>query len=105
MAIARAFAAKPDLVICDEVTSALDVSVQAQVLSILKDLQRRSNTACLFISHDLGVIRQMASRVVVMRDGRVREAGPTDAVFREPADDYTRMLLAAASRGYANLPP
>ena len=105
VAIARAFAAKPDLVICDEVTSALDVSVQAQVLSILKDLQRRSNTACLFISHDLGVIRQMASRVVVMRDGRVREAGPTDAVFREPADDYTRMLLAAASRGYANLPP
>ena len=104
MAIARAFAAKPDLVICDEVTSALDVSVQAQVLALLKDLQARSRTACLFISHDLGVIRQVASRVIVLRDGRVREAGPTDTVFRSPADDYTRMLLAAASRGYANLP-
>jgi len=105
VAIARAFAAKPDLVICDEVTSALDVSVQAQVLALLKDLQARSRTACLFISHDLGVIRQVARRVVVMRDGRVCEAGTTDEVFRAPADGYTRMLLAAASRGYANLPP
>ena len=104
VAIARAFAAKPDLIVCDEVTSALDVSVQAQVLALLKDLQSRFRTACLFISHDLGVIRQVASRVVVMRDGAVREAGDTDAVFRAPADDYTRMLLAAASRGYANLP-
>jgi peptide/nickel transport system ATP-binding protein len=104
VAIARAFAAKPDLVICDEVTSALDVSVQAQVLALLKDLQARSKTACLFISHDLGVIRQVASRVIVLRDGTVREAGATDAVFRAPADDYTRLLLAAASRGYANLP-
>jgi peptide/nickel transport system ATP-binding protein len=104
VAIARAFAAKPDLIVCDEVTSALDVSVQAQVLSLLEDLQSRSRTACLFISHDLGVIRQVASRVVVMRDGAVREAGDTDAVFRAPADEYTRMLLAAASRGYANLP-
>jgi peptide/nickel transport system ATP-binding protein len=104
VAIARAFAAKPDLIVCDEVTSALDVSVQAQVLTLLKDLQSRSKTACLFISHDLGVIRQVASRVVVLRDGTVREAGDTDTVFRAPADDYTRLLLAAASRGYANLP-
>jgi peptide/nickel transport system ATP-binding protein len=104
VAIARAFAAKPDLVICDEVTSALDVSVQAQVLALLKDLQARTNAACLFISHDLGVIRQVASRVVVLREGLVREAGTTEAVFRAPADDYTRLLLAAASRGYANLP-
>jgi peptide/nickel transport system ATP-binding protein len=104
VAIARAFAAKPDLVVCDEVTSALDVSVQAQVLALLKELQARLRTACLFISHDLGVIRQVASRVVVLRDGTVREAGGTDEVFRAPSDDYTRMLLAAASRGYANLP-
>jgi len=104
VAIARAFAAKPDLVICDEVTSALDVSVQAQVLALLKELQQRSGTACLFISHDLGVIRQVAGRVVVLRDGTVREAGATGAVFARPADDYTRKLIDAASRGYGNLP-
>jgi peptide/nickel transport system ATP-binding protein len=104
VAIARAFAAKPDLVICDEVTSALDVSVQAQVLELLRDLQARSGTACLFISHDLGVIRQVAPRVVVLRDGTVREAGATQAVFRAPRDDYTRLLIDAASRGYGNLP-
>ncbi len=104
VAIARAFAAAPDLIICDEITSAIDVSVQAQVLVLLKSLQQRSGTACLFISHDLGVIGQVASRIVVLRDGTVREAGATQAVFREPADDYTRLLIAAASRGYANLP-
>src|SRR5688572_980064 len=104
VAIARAFAAHPDLVICDEVTSALDVSVQAQVLALLKDLQQRSGTACLFISHDLGVIRQVAQRVVVLREGTVREAGATREVFRAPRDDYTRLLIDAASRGYGNLP-
>jgi peptide/nickel transport system ATP-binding protein len=104
VAIARAFAASPDLVICDEITSALDVSVQAQVLALLKGLQERSGTACLFISHDLGVIGQVAGRVVVLRDGTVREAGRTQAVFRQPADDYTRLLVEAASRGYARLP-
>jgi peptide/nickel transport system ATP-binding protein len=104
VAIARAFAAGPDLIICDEVTSALDVSVQAQVLALLKDLQAKSGTACLFISHDLGVISQVAGRVVVLRDGRVRECGDTHAVFRAPADEYTRLLIDAASRGYRNLP-
>jgi peptide/nickel transport system ATP-binding protein len=104
VAIARAFAANPDLIICDEITSALDVSVQAQVLSLLKALQEKSGAACLFISHDLGVIAQVAARVVVLRDGTVREAGATQAVFRRPADDYTRLLIAAATRGYANLP-
>ena len=103
VAIARAFAAEPDLVICDEITSALDVSVQAQVLELLRGLQERSGVACLFISHDLGVIHQVASRVVVLRDGTVRETGPTQAVFRAPADSYTRMLLQAATRGYGNL--
>jgi peptide/nickel transport system ATP-binding protein len=104
VAIARAFAAAPDLIVCDEITSALDVSVQAQVLALLKDLQERTGTACLFISHDLGVIRQVAGRVVVLRDGTVREAGATQAVFRKPADEYTRLLIDAASRGYGNLP-
>ena len=104
VAIARAFAARPDLVICDEVTSALDVSVQAQVLDLFRDLQARSGTACLFISHDLGVIRQVASRVVVLREGTVRETGATREVFGAPRDDYTRLLIDAASRGYGNLP-
>jgi len=104
VAIARAFAAKPDLVICDEVTSALDVSVQAQVIALLKDLQQRNGAACLFISHDLGVIRQVAGRVVVLRDGTIRETGTTKAVFQKPADEYTRLLIDAASRGYVNLP-
>jgi peptide/nickel transport system ATP-binding protein len=104
VALARAFAAGPDLLVCDEVTSALDVSVQAQVLALLRGLQERSGVACLFISHDLGVIHQVASRVVVLRDGTVREAGPTQSVFRRPQDGYTRLLLEAASRGYGNLP-
>jgi peptide/nickel transport system ATP-binding protein len=104
VAIARAFAADPDLIICDEITSALDVSVQAQVLELLKSLQRRSGAACLFISHDLGVIAQVAARVVVLRDGTVRETGATAEVFRRPADPYTRTLVDAATRGYANLP-
>ena len=104
MAIARAFAARPELIICDEITSALDVSVQAQVLELLKSLQARSGAACLFISHDLGVIAQVAARVVVLRDGTVRETGATREVFRRPADDYTRTLVDAATRGYANLP-
>jgi peptide/nickel transport system ATP-binding protein len=104
VAIARAFAAKPDLIICDEITSALDVSVQAHVLELLRAMQQRTGAACLFISHDLGVINQVAPRVVVLRDGTVRDAGPTQNVFRDPRDDYTRLLIEAASRGYGNLP-
>jgi peptide/nickel transport system ATP-binding protein len=104
VAIARAFAAEPDLIVCDEVTSALDVSVQAQVLELVKALQRDSGVACLFISHDLGVIRRMADRVVVLQGGVVREAGSTNAVFDRPTHAYTRLLLKAAARGYANLP-
>lgn len=98
VAIARAFAAEPDLVICDEITSALDVSVQAQVLELLLALQRKTGTAYLFISHDLGVIRRMADRVVVLRHGEVCEAGPTEDVFRAPRSDYTRLLLEATAQ-------
>jgi peptide/nickel transport system ATP-binding protein len=98
IAIACAFAAKPDLILCDEVTSALDVSVQAQVLELLKAIQIKTGVACVFISHDLGVIRQIASRVVVLQKGVVAEAGHTEEVFAKPKDDYTQLLLTAASR-------
>ncbi len=98
VAIARAFAAEPDLVLCDEITSALDVSVQAHVLELLKALQEKSGAACVFISHDLGVVKQVADYVIVLHQGAVIEAGSTLALFRRPSHRYTRLLLAAASR-------
>ncbi len=98
VAIARAFAAEPDLLLCDEITSALDVSVQAHVLELLKGIQRKSGAACLFISHDLGVIKRVADETVVLKDGMVVEMGPTHSIFENPSHDYTRLLLAAASR-------
>ncbi|MBO9353037.1 dipeptide ABC transporter ATP-binding protein [Bordetella petrii] len=105
VAIARAFAAEPDLIVCDEITSALDVSVQAQVLDLLLELQRKTGTAYLFISHDLGVVRRMADRVVVLRHGEVCEAGPTGQVFLSPRSDYTRLLLQATALHSVNAPP
>lgn len=98
VAIACAFAAKPDLILCDEVTSALDVSVQAHVLELLKAIQEKTGVACVFISHDLGVVKQVANKVIVLQKGVVAEAGPTEDVFAKPTHDYTRLLLAAASR-------
>lgn len=107
VAIARAFTANPDLILCDEITSALDVSVQAHVLELLKGIQTKTGAACLFISHDLGVVKQVADQTVVLQKGQVVEAGPTRTVFDNPSHQYTRLLLAAASRreDYANLPP
>jgi len=98
IAIACAFAAKPDLILCDEVTSALDVSVQAKVLELLKAIQTKTGVACVFISHDLGVVKQVANRVIVLQKGVVAEAGFTKDVFAKPKDEYTQLLLAAASR-------
>ena len=98
VAIARAFTAQPDLILCDEVTSALDVSVQAHVLKLLKGIQTKTGAACLFISHDLGVVKQVADKTVVLQKGQVVEAGGTRMVFDKPAHTYTRLLLAAASR-------
>ena len=96
VAIGRALAAKPDLLICDEVTSALDVSVQAAVVELLQELQRDFGLSMLFITHNLGVVACLADTVLVMNEGSVCEAGSVADVLSAPSDDYTRRLLSAA---------
>jgi len=96
IAIARAVVLEPKLILLDEPTSALDISVQKQVLALLRDLQKRHGMSYLFISHDLKVVRAIAHRVLVMKDGQVIESGKTESVFESPQHDYTRTLLEAA---------
>ena len=97
--IAMALANKPDLLIADEPTTALDVTVQAQILKLLKDLQKEFGMALLLITHDLGIVRNMADHVCVMQKGKIVEAGAAKAVFANPQHEYTKMLLAAEPKG------
>jgi microcin C transport system ATP-binding protein len=96
IAIARAMALDPQFVVLDEPTSALDMSVQAQIVELLRDLQKRKKLAYMFISHDLKVVRALANHVVVMQDGKVVEEGSAERIFRQPENEYTRALFAAA---------
>ena len=95
IAIARALAAEPDLLLCDEIVSALDVSVQAGVLELLRGLQEERGIAFLFISHDLAVVRSVSDRVAVLYGGEVMEFGDTSEIYRPPYHPYTHVLLSA----------
>ncbi|HET6601420.1 MAG TPA: ATP-binding cassette domain-containing protein [Gaiella sp.] len=93
--IARALALSPRLIICDEPVSALDVSIQAQIINLLKDLQAEFGLAYLFIAHDLAVVRSVSDRIAVMHRGRIVETGPAKDVYEHPKDEYTKALLAS----------
>lgn len=95
IAIARALVGDPDLIICDEPTSSLDLSVQAQVLNLLMDLQEKLNLSYLFISHDLGVVRHVSDRIAVLQQGSVVEEGPADEIADRPSQPYTQALIAS----------
>jgi peptide/nickel transport system ATP-binding protein len=97
--IARALALNPKFIVCDESVSALDVSVQAQVLNLLKELQQDFNLTYLFISHDLSVVKFMSDRIMVMNQGKIEEIGPAEQIYRQPQQVYTQRLIAAIPSG------
>ena len=103
--IAMALANGPELLIADEPTTALDVTIQAQILDLLAELKADEGLSMLFISHDLGIVRRIADRVCVMKDGEIVEQGPVEAIFANPQHDYTRKLLAAEPTGTADPVP
>jgi peptide/nickel transport system ATP-binding protein len=97
--IARALALKPKFIICDESVSALDVSVQAQVLNLLNELKREFDFTYIFISHDLSVVKFMSDRMVVMNNGKIEEMGDADSIYNNPQSDYTKNLIGAIPKG------
>ncbi|NYD43748.1 ABC transporter ATP-binding protein [Nocardioides panaciterrulae] len=104
VALARALAGRPQVVIADEITSALDVSVQGAVLNLVREMQRQLGLSMLFISHNLAVVRYVATRVAVLEGGRIVEHGPTAEVLGRPQHEYTRQLLAAIPGGHGTHP-
>jgi peptide/nickel transport system ATP-binding protein len=97
--IARALALNPQFIICDESVSALDVSVQAQVLNLLKELQAEFGLTYIFISHDLSVVKFMSDRIIVMNKGRIEETGRAEEIYKNPSQEYTRQLIASIPKG------
>jgi peptide/nickel transport system ATP-binding protein len=100
IAIARCLTMKPDILICDESVSALDVSVQAQVLNLLQDLQDEFGLSYIFISHDLAVVKYISDQVMVMSEGRIVETANSDELYRNPREAYTQRLLASIPKGW-----
>ena len=96
--IARAISLKPELLICDEAVSALDLSIRAQVLDLLGDLKKKLGLSFLFITHDIGVVQHIADRIIVMNKGRIVESGTCDEVLKHPKEEYTKYLMAAVPR-------
>ena len=96
--IARAIAAKPELLICDEAVSALDLSIRAQVLDLLEDLKKKLGLSLLFITHDLGVVQHIADRILVMNRGKIIEEGPCGQVLKAPREEYTRYLISSVPK-------
>jgi peptide/nickel transport system ATP-binding protein len=100
--IARALALNPSFIVCDESVSALDVSVQAQVLNLLNDLKKEFGFTVIFISHDLSVVRYISDRIMVMNKGKIEESGPADAVYFNPQSAYTQRLIESIPKGVLN---
>ena len=96
--MARALVVEPEFIVCDECVSAMDVSVQAQVLNLLRELQNRRNLTYLFISHDLSVVKFMSDEMMVMKNGKVMESGNAETIYMNPQSEYTQELLDAIPR-------